>query len=404
VETSALKWVFVGLVMLLGTGSSWAGSAAGEYWVDAWAAAPDSAGPPLKAQTIRQIVRLSIGSSHLRIRLSNLMGVAAVTIGAVHVGAHAVGSAIEPGSDREVTFGGKPSVTIAQGADVISDSVAFPVIALQEIAVSMYLPTSTGPSTVHTDGLQTAFISLAGDATAATLFPSGETTSSRFFLTDIEVAEAAAAPVFVALGDSVTDGDHSTIDHNARWPDALAARLQADPALASIAVINSGIAGNRLLNDGPVGPSALLRFDRDGLSKPGVRWILLLEGINDIGVADKPSDDVSAEQIIDGMKSLIARAHAKKIAIWGGTLIPFGGSEWPFHSVSGEAKRQKINAWIRNANAFDAVVDFDLATRDPAQPDRILPVIDSGDHIHPNDAGYKTMAASIDLGLLIRRK
>ena len=350
---------------------------------------------------VRQIIRTSLGGSGVRIRLSNLFGTAPLKIGPVHVAAHANGSAIQPQTDHAVTFGGKPTVTIAKGADALSDPVTFSVSALEELAVSLYLPVRTGASTVHGAGDQTAFITPTGDATVAMMFPAGETTSNRFFLTDVEVAASAAACAIVAVGDSITDGGRSTQDHNARWPDALAARLQADPAFRSIAVVNAGISGNRILNDG-FGPSALARFDRDALSKPRVRWILLLEGINDIGVADapvSPDDDVAAQQIIDGMKTLIVRAHEKGIKIWGATLTPFGGAPRPYLSAAGEAKRRAINAWIRTAGAFDAVVDFEQVTRDPAHPDRLLPAFDSGDHLHPSDAGYKAMAASIDLRL-----
>jgi len=336
----------------------------------------------------------------MRIRLSNLFGTAPVTIGPVHVGAHGNRSAVLAGTDHEVTFKGQRSVTIAPGADVISDPVRFSVSPLEEIAVSVYVPLGAGPSTIHSDGIQTAYIT-SGNDTAATSLHAFEVISSRLYLTDVEVAADAAAHVIVAIGDSITDGDHSTLDRNSRWPDALAARLQSDSALASIAVVNAGIAGNRLLTDGPVGPSALSRFDRDALDKAGVRWVLLLEGINDIGLSEKPGD-VSAEQIIDGMKGLISKAHAKGIAIWGGTLTPFGGSDWPYHSAAGEATRQKVNAWIRGAGAFDAVIDFDKAVRDPAAPERILPAIDGGDHLHLNDAGYKAMAESIDLRLFMR--
>ena len=338
---------------------------------------------------VRQIIRTSLGGSGVRIRLSNLFGTAPLKIGPVHVAAHASGSAIQPETDHAVTFGGKATVTIAKGADALSDPVTFSVHALEELAVSLYLPVRTGASTVHVVGTQTAFITPAGDATVATMFPAGATSSNRFFLTDVEVAASATASAIVAVGDSITDGDRSTQDQNARWPDALAARLQADPALRSIAVVNAGISGNRILNNG-FGPSALARFERDALSKPHVRWILLLEGINDIGVADAsmtPEDEVSAQQVIDGMK------------ICGATLTPFGGAPRPYQSVAGETKRRAVNAWIRTAGAFDAVVDFEQVTRDPAHPDRFLPAFDSGDHLHPSDAGYKAMAASIDLRL-----
>ena len=381
-------------------------AATDSQWIDAWAAAPDSAGPPLKAQSVRQVIRVSIGGSMVRIRLSNLFGNTPVVIGPIHIAAHAGGSAIKPETDHAVTFGGKAAVTIAKGADVVSDPVAFPVAALQELAVSFYVPRLTGPSTIHGDANQTTFITSSGNSTAATQFPSSRTASSRFFLTDVQVIARPTARALVTFGDSITDGAGSTPDRNARWPDKLAARLQTDPKLASIAVINSGISGNRILNDAAdpfVGPSGLSRFDRDALSKPGVRWILFMEGINDISATDALAtsrDHVTAGQIIDGMKTLIARAHAKGIKIWGATLTPFAGVEPPFYTAAGETKRQAVNAWIRTAGAFDAVIDFDKVVRDPAQEDRILPAYDSGDHLHPNDAGYQAMAASIDLRLL----
>ena len=299
----------------------------------------------MEAQTVRQIIRTSIGGSSVRIRLSNLFGTKPVTIGPLHVAKHATGSAIQPGTDHAVTFGGKPTVTIAPGGDALSDPVAFSVAALEELAVSLYVPARTGPSTIHGTAIQTAFISRTGDTTAATIFPAGETDGSRFFLTDVEVAGSADARAIVIVGDSITDGVGSTRDHNVRWPDALAQRLQATAALASIAVVNSGMSGNRILNDGVepfVGPSVLSRFDRDALSKPGVHWILLLAGINDISAADAlaaPRDNVSAQQIIDGMKMLIARAHDKGIKIWGGTLTPFKGVEAPFY----------FGGWVRQS-------------------------------------------------------
>jgi len=270
--------------------------------------------------------------------------------------------------------------------------------------VSLYLPAGAKASTVHGDGMQTAFIT-PGNAVAATSFPAGKTSGARFFLTDVEVAAGTEARTIVAIGDSVSDGHGSGRDHNARWPDALAARLQGDPALASVAVANVGISGNRLLKDGPIGPSMLARFDRDVLDKPGVAWVVLDAGLNDIGLSDDPDspvDNVSAQQIIDGMKALIAQAHAHGVKIWGATLLPYGGAEDPLrYSAAGEAKRQVVNAWIRGTNEFDAVVDFEAVTRDPAQLDRLLPAFDSGDHIHPNDAGYQAMAASISTRLFV---
>jgi lysophospholipase L1-like esterase len=378
-------------------------AAADTRWVDAWCASPDYAGPSFNAQTVRQIIRTSIGGSSVRIRLSNLFGTASVTIGPVHVAAHASGSAILAGTDHTVTFGGKSTITIAKGDAALSDPIALPVHALEELAVSMYLPDHTKTSTIHTTAYQTSYITLSGDATVTTVFPESEVSSSRFFLTDVEVSAGDEALTIVAVGDSITDGYGSTQDQNSRWPDALAVRLQADPGLAAIAIANSGISGNRILNDG-AGPSALARFDRDAMGKPGVRWIILLEGINDIGaaaVATEAKDDVSAQQIIDGMKTLIRRAHQKDIKVMGATLTPFGGLDWPYHSAVTVAKRQAINVWIRTGGQFDAIVDFDQATRDPAHPDRFLPAYDSGDHLHPNGAGYKAMAAAINLQLFM---
>jgi lysophospholipase L1-like esterase len=302
-----------------------------------------------------------------------------------------------------VTIGGKPTVTIAQGADVVTDPVEFPVAALEQLAISLYVVDSGKASTLHGVGMQTAYIA-NGDVTAATKLAESETDTSRYFLTDVEVAAGADARTLVVVGDSITDGVGSTLDANRRWPDALAERLRADPALASIAVVNSGIAGNRLLNDASapfVGPSLLSRLERDALSKPGVRWILLLSGSNDISAADMldtPQDKVSAQQIIAGMQKVIARAHAAGIKVYGATVLPKAGVQKPFvQTPEAQAKRNELNAWIRGSGAFDAVVDFERLMLDPARPDHLAPMYDSGDHLHPNDAGFKAMAEAIDL-------
>ncbi|WP_374562097.1 SGNH/GDSL hydrolase family protein [Ideonella sp.] len=391
----------------------WAGlavqpvSAAEPAWATTWAAAPDLAGPELKPQTIRQVLRTSAGGSAVRVRLSNLFGTTPLTIGPVHLALHAAGAAVQPGTDRRLSFGGQPTVTIAPGASVRSDAVPMTVAPLQDLALSLYLPQGSGASTVHSNGLQTVYLVEGGDTTAAPTLPAGTTDDSRYFVTDVEVAAGASARTLVVLGDSLTDGIGSTPDHPARWSDALAERLQADPALASIGVANKGIAGNRILRDGTdpfIGPSTLARLERDVLSQPGLGWVLLLQGVNDITASDMlpaPQEQASAEQIIDGMRAVIARAHAGGAQVWGGTLMPRTGAEgrWA-QTPTAEAKRQAVNRWIRGSKAFDAVVDFDLAVRDPAQPDRLRPDFDSGDHTHPNDAGYRAMAAAVDLGLL----
>jgi lysophospholipase L1-like esterase len=375
-----------------------------QRWSAAWAAVPDSPGPALQAQTIRQILRTSVAGSRVRIRLSNLYGTAPLVIGPVRLALSAGGARVKPDSGRPLRFAGQPTVTIAPGASMLSDPVDMPVHALQDLAVSFYLPAGAALSTLHGAGMQTVFLTTAGDATAAADLEAAQTDDSRYFLTDVEVL-GDEPRALVVVGDSIADGIGSGNDHNARWPDGLAARLQRDRSLDKVAVINAGIAGNRMLNDAVkpfVGPSTLSRFDRDALDKPGVRWIVLHQGINDIAASSllkDPAAQVSAEQVIDGMKTLAARARARGVKIWAGTLLPFEGTK-RFYTEEAEAKRQLVNAWIRNGGAFDAVVDFDLALRDPAHPGRLLPGFDSGDHLHPNEAGYQAMAGLIDLRLL----
>lgn len=382
---------------------------AANHWIAAWAAAPDQPGPPLDSVTLRQIVRAGIGGSRLRIRLSNLYGETPVTIGSVHVAKADAGSATRRGTDRTVTFSGKTILTLAAGADALSDPISLPVAALEDLAVSLYLPTGANKPTLHGVAMQTAFIA-AGDVATAANFPTIKTDTSRYFLTDVEVDARPGASALIIVGDSITDGVGSTMEANRRWPDVLASLLQADPTRATIAVVNSGIAGNRVLNDASepfIGPSTLSRFDRDVLDKPGARWVLLLQGGNDISAADVLStakDKVSAQQIIGGMKALISRAHARRLKIWGATLLPNEGVKGGFWSAAGEEKRRVVNAWIRTSGAFDAVVDLDRVARDPGQPARLLAAFDSGDHLHPNDAGYAAMAAAVDLGLFSRHE
>lgn len=377
-----------------------------QHWVAAWSAPADQDGPVLSGKTIRQIVRPGIAGPKVRLRLSNLYGTAAVTLGPVRIAKHAGESAIQSATDRAVTFGGKPTVTIAQGADALSDPIAFPIVAFEQVAISLFVVDGGKASTLHGVGMQTAFIA-NGQVTAAAKLETSETDTSRYFLTDVEVATRADARTVVVIGDSITDGVGSTLDRNRRWPDILAERLQADPALASVAVVNSGIAGNRLLNDASapfVGPSMLSRLERDVLSKPGVRWVMVLTGSNDISASDMldtPKDKVSAQQIITGLQKLIARAHAKGIKVYGATLLPKAGVGKPFvHTPEAQAKRNEVNAWIRSSGAFDAVVDFGRLMSDPARPDHLAPRYDSGDHLHPNDAGFAAMAAAIDLRVL----
>lgn len=388
-------------VLLTVHGWSAAQSAAPGKWVGSWTSAPDAAGPALPAQTIRQVIRTSVGGTHVRVRLSNLFGSTPLNIGAAHIGVCAGSAAIRPSSGHVLRFQGAGSVTIAPGASVLSDAAPMDVEALQELAVSLYLPEGSGPSTIHGAALQTAYIAPGQDHTGTTAFPAGPTDDSRYFLTDVEVSSAGTPRAIVVVGDSIADGIGSTEEANLRWPDVLAQLLREEGSNSPIAVLNAGIAGNRLLKDGArpfVGPSVLARFDRDALDKPGVRWVVLAHGINDIVASDMlgtAAQQASAAQIIDGMRSLIQRARARGVGMVGATLLPLGGVRRPFlHTPEGEAKRQAVNAWIRGSGEFDAVLDVDALLRDPARPERLLPRFDSGDHLHPNDARYRAMAAA----------
>jgi lysophospholipase L1-like esterase len=378
-------------------------------WVAGWMAAPDGTGTPLKPMTIRQIVRTSVGGSAVRLHFSNLLGIEPLTITSVHLALHEGGGAIQEGSDCQVLFKGAASVTIAPGASVASDPVPLAVKALAQLAVSLYLPLGASLPTVHGNGAQTAYLVAEKDVSGFNVLPAAQIDDSRYFLTDIDIAAPIGTNTLVVVGDSVADGIRSTQDGNARWPDFLANRLQGKPATGTVAVVNAGIAGNRVLNDFGtpyVGLSTLNRFERDVLSKPGLRWIIFMQGINDISASEflkTPKDQVSAEQIVAGMQLLIDRAHAKGVKIWGGTLLPRQGAIRPLPtSASMEAKRQAVNQWIRTSGAFDGIIDFDLALRDPANPSRQLPTLNSGDGSHPNDAGYLVMANAIDLVRLLQ--
>jgi lysophospholipase L1-like esterase len=374
-------------------------------WRTGWSSAPDSAGPALPAQTLRQVVRTSTGGTRVRIRLSNLFGTQPLDVGAARVGLSAGAARVVAGSDRALTFGGRPAVTIAAGGSALSDPVDLTVAARQPLAVSLYLPTPVAVSTIHGFALQVAYLKAPEDATGAADLPTAATDDSRYFLSDVDVLGPDTARTLAVVGDSIADGVGASSEREAGWPDMLAARLQAEPALATIGIANEGIAGNRILNDASkpfVGPAALARFDRDALDKPGVRWVLLHEGVNDITGARllaAPADRVTVQQIEAGMRQLAGRARARGVKIWAGTLLPFAGTK-RFWSEEAERDRQALNAWIRTSGVFDAVVDFDAALRDPADPARLNPAYDSGDHLHPNDAGYRVMAQQVDLRLL----
>ncbi|HEX8724450.1 MAG TPA: SGNH/GDSL hydrolase family protein [Gemmatimonadaceae bacterium] len=382
------------------------------HWIATWspsaspmpprpaAGTPDPV-PTYVHRTLREIVRTTLGGDSLRIRISNEYGDRPVTIGDARVALRADGANTRPGTDRAITFGGRTWVTIGAGAAVTSDAIAYHVPQLADLAISLYLPDSARTSTRHLLGLQTNYVSGPGDFAGATAFQADTTVDQWIFLTGVDVTNPSAAGAIVAFGNSITDGYHSTPDSNRRWPDDLARRLLTTRGAPVMSVVNAGISGNRVLNPG-AGPSALARFDRDVLDEPGVRYVIILEGINDIGRANfskDAADSVSAADVIFGLRQLAQRAHERGVVVYGATLTPFEAPEpYDYYSAASEAKRDSVNAWIRTGGAFDGVVDFDGVTRDPSHPTRFLPAYD-GDHLHPNDAGYAAMARSIDLGL-----
>jgi lysophospholipase L1-like esterase len=355
--------------------------------------------PPLnfKNQTLREIVHTSLGGDRVRVVLSNAFGTLPLEVGAAHVALREKDAAIKAGSGRPLTFSGNASTMIAAGAVVVSDPVSLTIPAAADLAVDIYLPGDTGatlsPLTTHQGALQQNYISAEGNHAGEADIAGGTTTNQWFFLARVEVAASENAGAVVAFGDSITDGTRSTANTNNRWPDELARRLAA--AKIPVGVLNEGIGGNRVLCDG-AGVSALARFDRDVLIQPGVKYVVVLESINDIGIG-RGNAVPSANELIAAHRQLIERAHAKGLKIYGATLTPFDGAA--YFTQEGEAKRQAVNAFIRTGKAYDGVVDFDAAVRDPMAPSKIQMKYNPGDNLHMNDAGYQAMAGAIDLAL-----
>ncbi len=349
-------------------------------------------------QTIRQVVRLSLGGDTLRIRVSNLFGRAPVTVSGVHVARSNGGSAIDLASDRAVTFGGNASLSLAAGAESLSDAVALPVSALSHLAVSMYFAAPTSVPTIHAGSHETAYLATGNQLSAPSIDAGGaDQRDSWYGLAAVETASAESTKVVVAFGDSLTNGTGSSMDADRRYPDLLDGRVKAAGS-SRTGVVNAGISGNRWLHDF-AGPSGNGRFARDVLGIAGATHTIILMGINDIGfsVSPAPAQEVSAQQIIDSIATAAASAKAAGIKPLLGTLLPYKGAG--YFSEAGEAKRQAVNAWIRG-NPDVPVLDFDLWMRNPADPATLNPAYDSGDHLHPNDAGYAAMANAVDLAKL----
>lgn len=391
--------LILGLVFLTAAGLC---RAQADHWVGTWEAPPQLVepynmppAPGLTSNTLRQDVQVSIGGKLLRVRFSNVFGKSPVTINLAQIALSAGGSAIQTDTDKALTFHGKPSVTIPAGKSVLSDPCDFDLAPLSDVAVTIYFGQTSSAVTGHPGSRTTSYLQ-AGDKVSARALPDAAKPVHWYILDSIDVEAPKSSEAVVALGDSITDGKHSGIDKNGRWTDDLARRLQAHKSSAGVAVLNAGIGGNCVVHGG-LGPTALSRFNRDVLAQDGVRWLIIFEGVNDIGTSSNADSAEVATNLIAAYKKFIQLAHAHHILVYGATITPFGKSF--YDSPAHEAARETVNHWIRTSGAFDAVIDFDKVMRDPQHPNRLLPKADSGDHLHPNPLGYRMMAKAINLKL-----
>ena len=402
-------WMLLGALAL----AQAAMAASPEHWVASWGAAqqiPEQANllpeADMRDATLRQVVHLSVGGTKLRVRFSNAFGTQALVIDAAHIARSADKATPKtmPGTDRALTFDGRTSISIPPGAEYLSDPVGLDAPALSNLTVSIHLPQAPAGETGHPGSRATSYY-VHGDHTADADLPGAGHVDHWYQLTGVEVVAAPAASTVVAFGDSITDGHAATTNGDDRWPDVLAARLQANASTRNMAVVNVGIGGNHLLTDG-LGPNALARMDRDVFARPGAKAVILLEAINDLGKLSR--EDVRTPEmhkalvadLIAAYRQMILRAHAQGVRVIGCTVTPYLGSDYYHPDAASEADRQALNAWIRTGGMFDAVVDLDKAIRDPAHPDRMVPAYDSGDHLHPSVAGYKVMGEAIKLEVL----
>ena len=374
-------------------------------WVGSWTTSPvGTEGISLANQTVRNICRISLGGRSVRVRLSNAFGQKRLAIGAAHIALRDKDATTVAGADRALTFAGKSSCVSPPGALMVSDPVELELRALADVAVSVHIPGEVGenyPLTGHGNCHQTNYISREGDHCATVAFPVEKTTEAWTIVTGIEVAAPDGTAGIVCFGDSLTDANLSSLDSNHRWPDQLARRLVARGGQRAFGIMNQGIGGNRILHD-MRGDSGLKRFDRDALAQPGATHAIVFLGINDIRFrADRMHEMVGSAEMTAGLAQLAYRAHARGLKIYGCTLLPFENETFlpGAYTTDGEAKRQAVNGWMRDSGAFDAVIDFEKALRDPGHPTRMLPDYDCGDHLHPSDRGYDRLGDEIDLKL-----
>ena len=379
-------------------------------WVGTWASSAQLAAPadaaPVAAHgplTIRQTIRVSTGGHRLRLQLSNHFGDAPLVVTGAAIARSTGADAINPSSSHPLAFSGKADVTIAAGTDQFSDPFEFELAPLTEYTITLSVADVPHAVTAHPGSRQTSYVAAGTIGLDSPALLGATPVDHWYFISELDVVSPSPAFAIVTFGDSITDGRGTTTNGNNRWPDVLAGRLQADPKLAAVGVLNEGIGGNRIMHPG-LGESALDRMDRDVLAKHGVRWIILFEGINDIGSA-KPGPNgelnLTADDLIAAMGRIVSRAHAKGIRVMGGSITPFAGFAM-YYTDQKEAIRQKVNAWIRSTKELDAVVDFDAAVRSPEQPTMIQPQYDVGDHLHLNPAGYGKLGATVDLTVFQR--
>ena len=380
-------------------------SLAENSWVTTWGCAPQLTEAanlppePLADHTLRQFVRTTVGGKILRVRFSNIFGTNPVTIHSAHL-ALAAGRAgsgeIDPATDQTLTFGGASQTVIPRGETVLSDPLAMALPPLADVAVSVCFGEIFATSLTGHPGSRTTSFIVASNAVSSASLPSAKKTAHWYLLAGIEVAaDHSKKNSIVVLGDSITDGRGSTTDGHNRWPDNLAARLQANLSTTNVGVVNMGIGGNAIF--GGLGPAAVKRFDRDVLGQSGVRWLIVFEGVNDIGGARAEKIPALATNLIAAYQQFAAKAHTQNLRVYGATITPFGGNG--YYSAAHEMVRQEVNAWLRTNSVFDGVIDFDAAVRQPVTLTNLLSAYDTGDHLHLNPAGYQALAAAVDLNL-----